>query len=276
MARSIAFVRSFWLTGLTVFSAHVSLAGPYTDPGIDPSQIAAWASDVEEFWPGPIDIAVPKSPAASFGFPVNALGPVDGDNLDVCSLGDGGTITLYFDTGIRDGPGDDFAVFENGFFVPGGLFGELAFVEVSSNGVDYARFVSTSLQLDPVSGGALIDPSDFENLAGDQPWNVGTGFDLSELVDDPLAIGGYLDLTDIQYVRVVDVVGDGSTFDGDGQPIFDPYPTAFPSGGFDIDAIGVIHTAPEPESLATLVAGMTGLACLGRRRIQGRRCAARD
>jgi hypothetical protein len=37
----------------------------------------------------------------------------------------------------------------------------------------------------------------------------------------------------------VDAVGDGCTTDSLGNPIYDPYPTAFSSGGFDLDAVEV-------------------------------------
>ena len=54
-----------------------------------------------------------------------------------------------------------------------------------------------------------------------------------------------LDLDHIAFVKVIDVIGKldsvlGS-FDSQGRLINDPYPTAFESGGFDLDAIGVIH-----------------------------------
>jgi hypothetical protein len=45
-------------------------------------------------------------------------------------------------------------------------------------------------------------------------------------------------------VRVIDVVGTISTgfsTDSQGHKINDPYPTVFPSGGFDLDAIAVIN-----------------------------------
>jgi hypothetical protein len=64
----------------------------------------------------------------------------------------------------------------------------------------------------------------------------------------------------------VDVIGDGSTFDQFGQPIYDPYATDFASGGFDAEAIGVLHTAPEPQTLPLLMVGVTTLIGLARTR----------
>jgi hypothetical protein len=49
-----------------------------------------------------------------------------------------------------------------------------------------------------------------------------------------------LDLQHIRFVRIVDIIGNGATPDSRGWPIFDPTPTVG-SGGFDLDAIGVIH-----------------------------------
>lgn len=249
-------------------------AGPFDGPGLEPAQMTAWASEVVAVVRGPVDAASPGLGLASFGDPVLALGPVNGDVYDVVSLGDGGAVTFGFEDGIGDGPGVDFAVFENGFYSPGGLFGELAFVEVSSNGVDFARFESVTLQDFPVESYDPIDPTDYDGLAGRHPLGLGTPFDLAALASHPLVGEGRLDLTDVRLVRVVDVIGDGSTTDTQGMPLFDPYPTAFSAGGFDVDAIGVVHPAPEPGALVAAFAGVGGLVALaGRRRVP--RCAGR-
>jgi len=244
-----------------------ALAGPYTEPGHTPAEMVAWATEVAAFDRGPLDIANPALGDASQGTPETALGPVTGtDPFDVVSLGDGGTITLQFDSGIGDGPGDDLAVFENGFYGPDGLFAELAFVEVSSNGVDFARFPSITLQRDPVPAFGTLDPSDLHDFAGDQPIGLGTGFDLAELADDPLVTQGRVDLQHIAYVRVVDVIGNGSTFDSQNDPVYDPYPTPFAQGGFDLQGVGVIHPMPEPDEMALLGTGFAALAALPRAR----------
>ena len=128
----------------------VAQAGPFSDPGHPPSAILSWATEVEDFERGPMDIAAPELGLASFGVPENTLGVAQSDSFFVYSLGDGGWITLYFEAGISDGVGDDLAVYENGFFAPGGLFGEFAFVEVSTNGADFGRFASESLRAFPV------------------------------------------------------------------------------------------------------------------------------
>jgi hypothetical protein len=245
---------------------HAGHAGPYTEPGHAIAAMIDWAAEVEEFDRGPMNIANPGLGDASHGQPEAALGPAPGnDVLNVVSLGDGGSLTLFFPNGISDGAGDDFAVFENAFFAPDGLFAELAYVEVSSNGSDFARFDADSLTAAPVLAFGSIDPTNIRNLAGKQPIDQGTGFDLAELADHPLVTGAQLDLQDVAYVRIVDSVGDGSRLDADGDPIYDPWATPFPQSGFDVQAVGVIHV-PEPGALAQLVAGASTLALLQRRK----------
>jgi hypothetical protein len=157
----------------------------------------------------------------------------------VVSLGDGGTATCSFSFPISNGPGFDFAVFENSFT---NNFLELAFVEVSSNGSDFFRFNSTSFtdttaQIGPFD---YIEPMQINNLAGKYKLAYGTPFDLEELqgLDS-------LDINKITHVRIIDVVGSINSLyasrDGDGRKINDPWPTQFFTGGFDLDAIGVVY-----------------------------------
>jgi hypothetical protein len=236
-------------------------AGPFTEPGHPILSIVAWVSEVDELVRGPQDIASPELGVASSGAPENVLGAATADPLDTVTLGDGGSITVYLESGISNGPLDDFAVFENGFFDVNGLFAEFAFVEVSSNGVDFVRFDSDALNTFPVAPFATLDPTDYYGLAGRHETGFGTGFDLADLASDPLVLAGTVNILDIQYVRVVDVIGDGSTTDGLGNPIYDPYPTAFAAGGFDLEAVGVIHVA-EPVFLIGLVFGIFALTLL--------------
>ena len=53
--------------------------------------------------------------------------------------------------------------------------------------------------------------------------------------------------------------------DGFGSPVYDPYPTVFPTGGFDLEAVGVLHVAPEPAATLQWVAGLLALAGLSAR-----------
>ena len=132
--------------------------------------------------------------------PANALGPASGDSFGIVCLGDGGTITLTFDVPIADGPGPDFAVFENAF---DDEFLELAWVEVSSDGSNYFRFANHSLTPDPVPFiGASMQATNIAGLAGKYRQGYGTPFDLRELSGaSPL-----LDIMAVRWVRLADIV----------------------------------------------------------------------
>lgn len=165
-----------------------------------------------------------------------ALGPATGAWDDATSLGNGGALTLVFEAPIADGPGPDLAVFENGFSE---RFLELAWVEVSSNGRDFVRFASLSLQREPVAAYGTLDPREVLGVAGRFRGGFGVTFDLGTLAQAPEVLTGRVDLSAITHVRVVDIVGDGAALDALGQPIYDPTPT-FGSAGFDLEAIGAI------------------------------------
>lgn len=208
----------------------------------DSSVFVGWATGcvVER---GPMRIDKPELGFASFGTPEEALGKAD-DSLLV-SLGDGGNAVLTFASPICNGPGPDFAVFENPlkWAVDTTLyFLELAFVEVSSDGENYVRFPAvTNLPETPqVTSFQCTDPSLINNFAGKYMPHYGTPFDMDELPETE-----FLNKDSIVYVRIVDVVGcikpDYATFDSEGHVVNDPWPTPFESSGFDLDAVGVIH-----------------------------------
>lgn len=184
---------------------------------------------------------------AEAGEPVLALGPPD---IQSVSLGDGGVAVLTFEKPITNGDGPDFAVFENGFPTQGGFFLELAFVEVSSDGTTFVRFPATSLTdtADQVSTFDIIDPTKINNLAGKYVANYGTPFDLMELADIP-----NLDLSNITHVKIIDVIGSVAdslaVLDAQGNKVNDPFPTPFPTGGFDLDAVGVINQKTSTSTL---------------------------
>ncbi|MBN2023365.1 MAG: PEP-CTERM sorting domain-containing protein [Pirellulales bacterium] len=263
---------------VTLLLAAVGAAGPYSDAGADPTNpcdpgvpgvmdggvnpaFVGWATGYVDYLPSP-DVD------ASWQTPQRALGPVTGDNLDIVSLGDltaeqiasgvaPGRITLTFAAPITNGPGADFAVFENSSIWEGATFAELAYVEVSSNGQDFARFASVSLTAETVWQYGTIDATDVFNLAGKHAnafgESMGTPFDLASLAGDPLVAAGKLDLGAIGFVRLVDVPGTGDFHDSLGNPIHDPWWTRG-SGGFDLEAVGVLHAVPEPGGVALLAA----------------------
>jgi hypothetical protein len=229
------------------------LAGPFPDAGYekDDPTLVAWATGWENYLPA-------ENVDPSWTDPGKALGPATGNPLDVVALGEReagskdapGEITFTFDELIGNRTGPDFVVFENSFVSAGGLFIELAFVEVSSDGDLFARFPSVSLTPDLISQYGILDQTDIHNLVG-QFQNAfgttqGTPFDLTDLADHPDVLSGAVDLDVITHVKIVDIPGAGDYFDqatafgyDSDNPIYDPHPT-IGSGGSDIEAVALI------------------------------------
>lgn len=218
----------------------------------DSNIIIDWASEcnVER---GFIDISQPELGYVYYGNDTSGVGKAD---ISVVSLGDGGIAELKFSTPISDGEGWDFVVFENSFLDD---FLELAFVEVSSNGIDFYRFNSTSLTQyeTQVTTFGTLDATKINNLAGKYKAMHGVPFDLSELQD----ITG-LELSNIISIRIIDVVGsvdsNYGSFDSAGSIINDPWPTPFETGGFDLDAIGVINNR-DNTSITEITKNISGI-----------------
>lgn len=203
---------------------------------MDDPAFVDWAAGYKNYEPGThVD--------AAWQTPEQAVGKASGTSYNVASLGRGGRITLTFDPPIQNGEGWDFAVFENSF---NDYHLELAYVEVSGNGIDFVRFDSVSLTSGPVSGYGSVDATLIDGLAGKYRQGYGTPFDLSDLEYKPEVQAGLVDLSRISHIRIIDIVGDASCLDNSGNPIYDPFPT-YGSAGFDIDAIGVSNGAPYPE-----------------------------
>jgi hypothetical protein len=243
-----------------IVSPAACLAGPYAPAAGEPgstaiakndAKIAGWAT-------GYLNYTVGANVDAKWQTPNLALGPAVGDSFDIVSLGNGGNITLTFALPIVDGPGWDLAVFENGI---ADTFLELAYVEVSSNGVDFFRFANDSLTAAPVSAFGAIDPTNITGLAGKYRQGFGTPFDLAELA----GVSPLLDVHNVGYVRVVDIVGDGTYLDTSGDVIYDPHLTTG-SGGFDLEAVAALNVVPEPSGLALAASAVWGMWCFRRRR----------
>lgn len=184
-----------------------------------------YARSVESFTPGE---------GAGFNeaeLPDVVLGPPGGGgqdhgSLDVLSLGAGGEIMLGFgEHEIFDGPGPDLIVFENPFW-PGGdatkVYAELGEVSVSEDGETWQTFACDTsgdgqghfagcagvTPTRPYDAAALI-PLDEEQTGGD-------AFDLADLA-----------ITRARFVKIRDLR---------------TLPAAGNSSGFDLDAVGLIHT----------------------------------
>ncbi|MDR1145845.1 MAG: PEP-CTERM sorting domain-containing protein [Verrucomicrobiales bacterium] len=199
------------------------------------------------------------------------------DGWDFVGYDQPGTITLSFASPIVNGSGADFVVFENAFvaneakpevgIVAGGVFAELAYVEVSTDNIHFARFPSVSLTAGPANSYGNIDPSNVYNLAGascngyGESW--GTSFNLDDLLADPDALAliadGYLDLDNIIYIKIIDIPGCGYYTDSLGNPIYDAWSTVG-SGGFDLDAIGVLHNRESEYGEHVATAATTALS----------------
>jgi len=274
-------------------------AGPYTEVGIngyidddwrqaDPNEDGSsrvnpifkdWARKIHTYEPSPGVPFMWQDTSLALGFPT-------GDISDVVCLGDvdtdtspstppGEIVIAFSDPNniISDKGGYDFVVFENGFVVidtdpsmgsvAGEMFAELAFVEVSTDCNNFARFPSVSLTPTRTGLQGSVEVSNIYNLAGKHTNGAsnctGTPFDLSELSDDPLVLSGQVDLNNIKYIKIVDIPGGGYYFDEansegyldpntapeysiykNDHPIYDAWLTYGP-GGFDLEAVGVLN-----------------------------------
>lgn len=223
------------------FTTYAQFHPPVGQPGTsamykDSSAFVDWATACT-LKRGYQDISDQPLGYANVGDETMALGKA-GSNA-IVSLGDGGSAVLEFSLPIANGPGYDFAVFENGF---DDLFLELAFVEVSSDGINFFRFPATSNTDTTTQTGSFgyTDATKINNLAGKYRALYGTPFDLDDIPATSL-----LNPMAISYIKIVDVVGSIQdqycSRDQYNHKVNDPWPTAFGSGGFDLDAVGVIH-----------------------------------
>lgn len=225
------------LTAICLTTSIVA-AGPYppaaTMPGStaiakDDPNIIGWAT-------GYSDYVVGDESSIEWQTPEKALGPAQGvinGQHDIVCLGRAGSITLAFETGIGDRPGFDFAVFENGV---NDHFLELAYVEVSSDGQHFYRLFNESLTPSSILPFGRVDTTNITGLAGKYRQSYGTPFDLEQLRN----VSPLLDVNNVRFVKIIDIVGDGSCADTSGNVIYDPYPTVG-SAGFDLDAVGVLN-----------------------------------
>ena len=124
----------------------LATAGPFDShlsSGVSPTSIVAWAKTVEDYSPTSEVVHLDQFGGGPHDEPVRGLGIANGETVSLGDLDsaaieaetDPGSITVGFQATIVDGPGADFAVFENAssfFSDPDFVFGELAFVGFDS------------------------------------------------------------------------------------------------------------------------------------------------
>jgi hypothetical protein len=165
-------------------------------------------------------------------------GGTDHGSTDVVSLGSGGSIVVSFaPNAIVDGPGPDFIVFENPFWIggnPNNIYAEPGEVSVSDDGVTWTAFPCTPT-IDPTaSDGTGVAPP-YGSCGGWQVVYSAPGNGISPI--DPVAAGGLaLDLASVgmthaRYVKIVDKTLEAC-------PDAGPKPD---TNGFDLDAIAIVH-----------------------------------
>jgi hypothetical protein len=159
-------------------------------------------------------------------------------STDVVSLGGGGSIVVSFaPNAIVDGPGPDFIVFENPFWVSGNsndVYAEPGEVSVSDDGVTWQVFPCTPTPDPQSSLGTGVEPP-YGQCAG---WHVVFSSPTNGIspVDPSVAGGDAFDLADLgvthaRYVRIVDKTLELC-------PEAGPRPD---DNGFDLDAISIVN-----------------------------------
>jgi hypothetical protein len=216
-------------SALLACSAGVAWAGR-SDP---------WLDGVKVFAPGSY---------AGFGadkLPAIVLGPPRGGGLtqqsvDVVSLGNGGSITVVFrDNVVVDGPGADLVIYENPFHAgseTGPIFAEYGIVELSPDGKTWTQVPYDSATGVGLAGAEPVLSTPENGIDALAPEGGGDRFDI-----------GAVGLAFVRFVRVTD----------GGDAIPDPGNLVPPAdkGGFDLDAVGAIHSSPPAIVHGTVTAG---------------------
>lgn len=178
-----------------------------------------------------------SAPGIVEGPPVG--GGTDHGSLDVLSLGGGGTLVLTFaPNAIVDGPGPDFIVFENPFWIGGSPdtpYAEPGQVSVSDDGVTWTAFPCTPT-LDPGATDGTGTAPPYGDCGGWQVVYSAPGNGISPF--DPTTAGGNaydladLDLKHVRYVKIIDQTHEACPDAGPDKPN---------TNGFDLDAIAIIN-----------------------------------
>lgn len=159
-------------------------------------------------------------------------------STDVVSLGNGGSIVVSFaPNAIVDGPGPDFIVFENPFWIdgdPGGVYAEPGQVSVSDDGMTWQTFPCTPTYDPSASDGTGTEPP-YGSCGGwhiiySSPTNGISPFDPATAGGDAFDLAD-LGVTHARFVRIVNMTAEDCPEAGPG-PI---------TNGFDLDAIAIVN-----------------------------------
>jgi hypothetical protein len=206
-------------------------------PADAPASGAAFVTGVVSFDPGECaGFNASALPGVVEGPPVG--GGSDRGSTDVVSLGVGGSIVVSFaPDAIVDGPGPDFIVFENPFWVAGNsddVYAEPGEVSVSDDGVTWQTFPCAPAP-DPQSAHGTGVAPPYGACAG---WHVVWSSPTNGIspIDPAVAGGDAFDLADLgvtraRYVRIVDKTREACPETG-------PRPD---TDGFDLDAVSIVH-----------------------------------
>lgn len=203
-------------------------AGSYALPDGATVRADRFVTKVVSFEPGD---------CAGFGadkLPDIVMGPPEGGgtsqgSTDVVSLGHLGTITLGFaPNAIVDGPGPDFVVFENAFWIAGNsnsVYAEPGEISVSDDGVAWSTWPCTTTKAPFAPACAGLHPVLSSSTSGVSP------------IDYPACGGDAYDLADLglkhaRFVRVHDIGWQDCPTDPSKK---------MTTNGFDLDAISILN-----------------------------------
>lgn len=228
-----------------------------------------FADSVISYVPGTGESTSFENSSAALGAPssgATVTAPAFG-NTQIVGIGNGGELTVEFDTPILNDPagnadGLDFTIFGNEFFVLGsggisGIFDHPGLtVWVSEDNVTY-------YQLDTPTGADDLYPTEG---SGNPTLPVNPAFTLSSFVG----------LTAAQALSLYDGSAGGASYsiswaeNAEGNPVDLPsvsYIKVEGTGGYGyVDAIARVESVPEPGAGVLAVAGMAATAVFGRMR----------
>jgi hypothetical protein len=192
--------------------------------------LSRFVTKVIDFQPGDCaGFGATSMPDIVYG-PPRGAGEMRG-SLDVVSLGVGGMLTVGFEpTVIADGPGVDFIVFENAFWIggnPSTPFAEPAEISVSDDGVTWIPFACSATQ------------NPYGACSGWKPVYSNPNNDISPF-DVARSGGEAYDLADVgvktaRFVRIRDQASQSCPADPSQRPN---------TLGHDLDSIAVLNVQP--------------------------------